>query len=119
LEKLLKEKGKNTKDVWNDIKIHDGSVQHLKFLTEKEKNVFKTYEEINQMDLIYQAAARQKYIDQGQSLNMMVHPDTPVKFLNQLYINAWQSGIKSLYYQHSMNAAQKFNQKLVCQSCEA
>lgn len=119
LEKLLKEKGKNTKDVWNDIKIHDGSVQHLKFLTEKEKTVFKTYEEINQMDLIYQAAARQKYIDQGQSLNMMVHPDTPVKFLNQLYINAWQSGIKSLYYQHSMNAAQKFNQKLVCQSCEA
>lgn len=119
LVKLLQAKDKDTKAVWDDIKNHDGSVQHLDFLSEHEKEVFKTYQEINQMDLIYQAAARQKHIDQGQSLNMMIHPDTPVKDLNQMYINAWQAGIKSLYYQHSMNAAQKFNQKLVCQSCEA
>lgn len=119
LVKLLEKKDKNDKEVWDDIKKHDGSVQHLDFLSEKEKEVFKTYQEINQLDIIYQAAARQEYIDQGQSLNMMVHPDTPIKDVNQLYIEAYKAGVKSLYYQHSMNAAQKFNQKLVCSSCEA
>jgi ribonucleoside-diphosphate reductase alpha chain len=91
----------------------------LDFLSDDEKMVFKTYSEINQMDVVYQAAARQKYIDQGQSLNIMVHPETPVKDVNQMYINAWKTGVKSLYYQHSMNAAQKFAQKLICEACEA
>ncbi len=119
LEALLEEKGMNNKDVWRDIRDHDGSVQHLDFLTEDEKDVFKTFPEIDQMSIIEQAAVRQPYIDQGQSLNIMVHPDTSVKDINQFYIAAWKLGIKSLYYQHSMNAAQKLNQQRVCKACEA
>ena len=118
LLELLKEKGMNTVDVWKSIRDYDGSVQHLEGLTEHEKDVFKTYSEIDQMTIIYQAANRQNHIDQAQSLNIMVHPDMPVKEINKLYVTAWQLGVKSLYYQHSMNAAQKFKQKKECASCE-
>jgi ribonucleoside-diphosphate reductase alpha chain len=116
---LLESKGKNTTDIWHSIRDKDGSVQHLEFLSENEKNVFKTYSEIDQMDIIYQAGNRQEYIDQGQSVNIIVHPDMPIKEINTLYITAWKLGLKSLYYQHSMNAAQKFKQKKDCVSCEA
>lgn len=119
LEKLLEEKGKNTTEVWHSIRDYDGSVQHLDFLTDEEKDVFKTYYEIDQMAIIYQAANRQNHIDQGQSLNIIVHPDMPVKEINKIHITAWKLGLKSLYYQHSMNAAQKFAQKKDCVSCEA
>ena len=118
LQKLLEEKGKNTDDIWKDIRDHDGSCQHLDFLSEKEKEVFKTYPELDQMAIIYQASVRQEFIDQGQSLNIIVHPDTPVKDINELYITAWKQGIKTLYYQHSMNAAQQLNLKQVCKACE-
>tara|TARA_B100001057_G_scaffold490127_1_gene577775 strand:- start:7983 stop:9773 length:1791 start_codon:yes stop_codon:yes gene_type:complete len=119
LMELLEEKGKNTTDVWHSIRNRDGSVQHLDFLTDEEKDVFKTYSEIDQMDIVYQAGNRQEYVDQGQSLNIIVHPDMPIKDINKLYITAWKMGLKSLYYQHSMNAAQKFKQKKDCVSCEA
>ncbi len=119
LLKLLQIKNKDTKEVWNSIRDADGSVQHLDFLTKKEKDVFKTYAEIDQMDIILQAAGRQTYIDQGQSLNVMISPDMPAKEINKLYTTAWKLGLKSLYYQHSMNAAQKFAQKKECTSCEA
>ncbi|QAA82051.1 ribonucleoside-diphosphate reductase subunit alpha [Aequorivita sp. H23M31] len=119
LEKLLEEKGMNTLEVWRNIRDYDGSVQHLNFLTEEEKDVFKTYSEIDQMDLIYQAANRQNHIDQGQSVNIIVHPEMPVKEINKIHVTAWKLGLKSLYYQHSMNAAQKFAQKKDCASCEA
>lgn len=119
LLELLEEKGKNTTDVWHSIRNRDGSVQHLDFLTDEEKDVFKTYSEIDQMDIVYQAGNRQEYVDQGQSLNIIVHPDMPIKDINKLYITAWKMGLKSLYYQHSMNAAQKFKQKKECVSCEA
>ena len=119
LIKLLKEKEKDNKEVWNSIRDADGSVQHLDFLTKEEKEVFKTYAEIDQMDIILQAAGRQTYIDQGQSLNVMISPDMPAKEINKLYITAWKLGLKSLYYQHSMNAAQKFAQTKECTSCEA
>lgn len=119
LEDLLKEKGMDTPEVWRDIRDRDGSVQHLDFLTEQEKDVFKTYSEIDQMDIIYQAANRQNHIDQGQSVNIIIHPDTPTKEINKIHVNAWKLGLKSLYYQHSMNAAQKFKQKKECASCEA
>lgn len=118
LEKLLEEKGKNTDEVWKDIRNHDGSVQHLDFLSEEERDVFKTYPEIDQLTIIHQAAVRQEFIDQGQSLNLLVHPDTPAKDINELYIEAWKMGIKTLYYQHSMNAAQQLNLKKVCKACE-
>ncbi|HZJ20015.1 MAG TPA: ribonucleoside-diphosphate reductase subunit alpha, partial [Pricia sp.] len=116
LEELLMEKGKSTTEVWRSIRDRDGSVQHLDFLTELEKDVFKTYSEIDQMDIIYQAANRQNHIDQGQSVNIIVHPDMPVKEINKIHVTAWKLGLKSLYYQHSMNAAQKFKQKKDCAS---
>lgn len=119
LEDLLEEKGQNTTEVWRSIRDMDGSVQHLDFLTEQEKAVFRTYSEIDQLDIIYQAAARQQFIDQGQSVNIIVHPDMPVKDINNIHVTAWKLGLKSLYYQHSMNAAQKFKQKKECTSCEA
>ena len=115
---LLEDKGRNTPDVWRDIRDHDGSVQHLDFLSDHEKDVFKTFPEIDQINIIYQASVRQSHIDQAQSINVMVHPDMPVKDINNIYITAWRLGLKSLYYQHSMNAAQKFKQKKECLSCE-
>lgn len=119
LMKLLESKGKNNDEIWHDIRNHDGSVQQLDFLSEDEKEVFKTYPEIDQMAIINQAAIRQEFIDQGQSLNVIIHPDTPVKAINELYIAAWKLGIKTLYYQHSMNAAQQLNLKKICKACEA
>lgn len=119
LKKLLAEKGKDTDDIWHDIRNHDGSVQHLDFLSNHEKEVFLTYPEIDQMAIINQAAVRQEFIDQGQSLNLLIHPSTPVKTINEFYINAWKMGIKTLYYQHSMNAAQQLNLKKICKACEA
>ena len=101
---LLEEKGQNTTEVWRSIRDFDGSVQHLDFLSEHEKDVFKTYPEIDQTVIVYQAANRQNHIDQGQSINVMVHPDMPIKDVNNIYITAWKLGVKSMYYQHSMNA---------------
>jgi ribonucleoside-diphosphate reductase alpha chain len=120
LEKLLEEKGKNIKEVWNDIRDKDGSVQHVDFLTQEEKDVFKTFAEIDQYAIIDQAGARQMFIDQGQSLNLMINPKTTsAKEINALYIDAWKNGVKTLYYQHSMNAAQVLGRKKVCVSCES
>jgi len=119
LEALLEEKGENTLEMWRSVRDMDGSVQHLDFLSENEKEVFKTYSEIDQLNIIYQAAGRQDFIDQGQSLNIIVHPEMPVKEINNIHVTAWKLGLKSLYYQHSMNAAQKFKQKKECASCEA
>lgn len=119
LEKILEEKGMNTREVWNSIRDRDGSVQHLEFLTQKEKNIFKTFSEINQYAIIDQAADRQKFIDQWQSLNLMIHPNTSAKDINALYMDAWKQGIKSLYYQHSKSAAQELSRKIVCAGCEA
>jgi ribonucleoside-diphosphate reductase alpha chain len=111
LEALLVEKGMNTADTWTSIRDNDGSVQHLEFLTAHEKQVFRTFSEISQKAIIEQAAVRQKYIDQAQSLNIMIDPSMPTKDLNALYLYAWEKGIKTLYYQHSMNAAQQFGRK--------
>jgi ribonucleoside-diphosphate reductase alpha chain len=104
--------------VWDSIRDADGSVQHLDFLSENEKAVFRTFAEIDQNAVIEQAAARQQYIDQGQSLNVMVPPDVPVKDINALYIKAWKLGVKSLYYQHSMNAAQQLVRKKLAAAAE-
>ena len=118
LIKLLEDKGMDTPEVWRQIRDRDGSVQDLDFLSENEKDVFKTYSEIDQLSIIYQAANRQNHIDQGQSLNIIIHPDTSTKEINKIHVTAWKLGLKSLYYQHSMNAAQKFKQKKECESCE-
>jgi len=121
LEDLLKQKGKDTREVWDSIMAEDGSVQHLEFLTEEEKEVFRTFAEIPQMSVIKQAAQRQKYIDQAQSINISIDPDeVSIKDINKLYIEAWESGVKSLYYQNSVNAAQKFSRDVLeCAVCES
>lgn len=120
LKKLLKEKGKDDDETWKSILIKGGSVQHLDFLSQYEKDVFKTFGEISQKEIIIQAAQRQKYIDQGQSLNIMVPPNTKPKEVNELMIFAWEQGIKSLYYQRSANPAQELARSILsCKSCEA
>ena len=125
LKKILNDMGKDTKDTWSSIKQNDGSVQHLDFLSDEQKDIFRTFSEINQSSVITQAALRQDFIDQSQSLNLMIAPDMPTKDVNKLLIDAWNLGIKTLYYQHSMNSAQAFSRKklglndLECSACEA
>ena len=120
LENLLETKGQNTPQVWESILQNGGSVQHLDILSDREKQVFKTFAEISPLEVVIQAAQRQKYIDQGQSLNLMIHPATPPKDINMLLIEAWKLGVKSLYYQYSMNAAQQLARSIMtCSSCEA
>jgi len=124
LKKLLVELGKDNKQTWDSIKKNDGSVQHLDFLSDEQKDVFRTFAEINQSSIINQAAVRQDFIDQSQSLNLMISPDMPTKDINKLLIDAWKLGVKTLYYQHSMNSAQAFARKklnmndLQCVACE-
>lgn len=123
LTKLLQEKGKDNLETWESIKNRDGSVQHLDFLTQEEKEVFKTFSEINPYTIVDQAGVRQQYIDQGQSLNLMLDPDMSVREINQLYLYAHNAGVKSLYYSYSMSAAQSLTRKRVmsedCAACEA
>ena len=119
LKDVLEEYDKNEMEIWDSIRDNDGSVQHLDFLTDKEKKVFRTFAEMDQAKIVEQAAVRQQYIDQGQSLNVMVGPDTPAKEINDLYLKAWRNGVKALYYQHSMNAAQQMTREKICESCEA
>jgi ribonucleoside-diphosphate reductase alpha chain len=120
LEKLLKEKSKNDQETWKSILIKGGSVQHLDFLTEEEKDVFKTFGEISQKEIVIQAAQRQKHIDQGQSLNLMIPPNTKPKEVNELMIFAWEQGIKGLYYQRSSNPSQELSRSILsCSTCES
>ena len=119
LVELLKEKGIDNEKTWESILLNDGSVQHLAALNDEEKEIYKTFAEISQLAIIQQAAQRQKYIDQGQSINVMIHPETPTRDINQLYLTAAELGLKSIYYQHSISAAQRFNRNLLnCSSCE-
>ena len=116
LECELEKYGLNTKKTWDSILKKDGSVQHLDFPT---KGVFKSFIEISPKEIILQAAQRQKFIDQSQSLNLMIHPSVPAKDINQLYLYAWEEGIKTLYYQFSQSSAQSFSRNILeCSSCE-
>jgi ribonucleoside-diphosphate reductase alpha chain len=120
LKKLLKEKNQDSDEVWKSILVKGGSVQHLDFFSENEKNVFKTFGEISQKEIIIQAAQRQRHIDQGQSLNLMIPPNCKPKEVSDLMILAWETGIKSLYYQRSANPAQELARSILnCKSCES
>ncbi len=101
LEKLLSEKSKNSDNVWNTILEQGGSVQHLDFLSQEEKDVFKTSFEIDQRWLIELAADRTPYIDQAQSLNLFIPADVEKWDLLMLHFRAWELGVKSLYYLRS------------------
>lgn len=120
LEKILESYGKNNQETWMSILTNNGSVQHLDFLGETEKSVFATFDEITPMTIVQQAAARQRFIDQSQSLNLMIPPKAPVKDVNALLIEAWKLGVKTLYYQRSANPAQELVRDITsCASCEA
>lgn len=102
LEKLLREKNYDTPEIWNSIVTNKGSVQHLNFLSDHEKEVFKTAFEIDQRWIIDLAGERSDYIDQGQSVNLFLPADIHKRDLHRLHFKAWQKGIKSLYYCRSM-----------------
>jgi len=113
----LEKYGLDTRETWDDILRNDGSVQHLDFPT---KEVFKSFVEISPKEVILQASQRQKFIDQSQSLNLMIHPSVSAKDINQLYIYAWEEGVKTLYYQQSQSSAQSFSRNILeCISCES
>lgn len=120
LQMVLANYNKDDNKTWKSILSHGGSVQHLEFLSEHEKMVFKTFGEISQKEIVIQAAARQKYIDQSQSLNLMIHPDTPLKDVNELMLFAWEEGVKTLYYQRGTNPSQELARNILnCVSCES
>jgi ribonucleoside-diphosphate reductase alpha chain len=122
LAELLKEKGRDSEAVWQSIAERGGSVQHLDFLSDHEKLVFRTMGEISQREIVIQAAQRQKFIDQSQSLNLWIDSRTSPKDVNALILEAWRLGVKSLYYQINVNAAQEFARAqnlMECSSCEA
>ena len=146
LERVLRKVGKNTKEVWDQILADGGSVLGLNFLDEwcfidtkvvevKEvevgseykivpiKDVFKTFKEINQLDLVRQAGIRQQYIDQAVSLNLAFPAIAEPKWINQVHLEAWKQGVKTLYYMRTESvlrgdiAQQAMNPD--CVSCEA
>lgn len=130
LEQKLDALGKNTIDVWAEINEHKGSVKTLDFLSEDEKNIFKTAREINQFALIRQAGQRQKYIDQGQSLNLFfTQPEVGNskeaslvgRYIHEVHLEAWRLGLKGLYYLKSESALKgdsMFASSSDCASCE-
>lgn len=111
LQLALTRTNNDTSTIWDDIAGYKGSVQFLPdyVLDEETKAVFRTFKEINQLELIQQAADRQKYIDQGQSLNLAFTSDAPAKFVNKVHMVAWELGIKSLYYYRSESVAKADN----------
>lgn len=120
LTKLLEEKGIDNEETWRSIMLNHGSVMHLSELTDEEKAVFKTFREISPMEIISQAAQRQQYIDQAQSLNLQIPSTMPVKDVNFLMIEAWKKGVKTLYYQRSSSVSKELMVNFVtCSSCEA
>lgn len=119
LEALLESKGRNDRATWESITKRGGSVQHLDCLNAHEKAVFKTFAETSQMEVVQQAAQRQPYLDQGQSLNLMIGPGTPARDINKLLLEGHKLGLKSFYYHFGQNAAQNFARNiLTCSSCE-
>lgn len=120
LKILLTQRGLDNEDTWRTIMLNHGSVQHLKELSEDEKLVFKTFKEISQLEIIQQASIRQNYIDQSQSLNLNIPATLPIKEVNNLIIEAWKLGVKTLYYQRSQSVSKEFITNIVsCSSCEA
>ena len=120
LAKLLEEKGLDNEVVWREIMLNHGSVQHMKELSQTEKDVFKTFKEISPMEIITQAAQRQQYIDQAQSLNLNIPASLAIKDVNNLMIEAWKMGVKTLYYQRSQSVSKELMVNFVtCSSCEA
>jgi ribonucleoside-diphosphate reductase alpha chain len=108
LDKIIREHLKTEDEIvaaWSSIIANDGSCQHLDFLDDWTKEVFKTSMEIDQRWLIQHAADRQEYIDQAQSLNLFFRPDVNIKYLHAVHFLAWKKGLKTLYYCRSEKLA--------------
>ena len=119
LKQVLADLGKDEPEIWQSVLDKGGSVQHLDFLTVEQKDVFKTFGEISQKEIIIQAAQRQPFICQSQSLNLFIHPNVPPKEVSDLLIYAWRNGIKSLYYHRSLNPSKHLMRSVnECKSCE-
>lgn len=130
LEALLERKGKNTASIWSQINGDRGSVKNLDFLTDNEKDTYLTAREINQFALVRQAAQRQKFIDQGQSLNLFFSsPPTDDaalrerigRYVHEVHMEAWESGLKGLYYMKTespLRGDKVFREESDCLSCE-
>lgn len=106
LEEVLQVYKRNTEDVWQSIVDNEGSVQHLDFLNEYEKEVFKTWAEIDQMWIVEQAAIRQEYLCQGQSVNLYFPKGADRKYVLAVHLAAWKKGLKGLYYYRTSSGAQ-------------
>lgn len=121
LQAVLAEHGLDNAGTWNDIAVNQGSVQHLP-LPENVKRVFLTAPEINQMAVVRQAAQRQPYVCQAQSLNLFFPHDVPAKWFNKVHLSAWEEGVKTLYYVRSESvlnadvASSAFSDD--CKACE-
>ena len=98
LRQLLEKHGKDTDEVWSSITTNQGSVSHLDFLTQEEKDVFKTAFELDQRWLVDLSADRTPHISQAQSINLFLPADVHKKDLHQIHFQAWKKGLKSLYY---------------------
>ena len=109
LEKLLEEKGVNTDSVWTSIITNKGSVQHLKYLTDEEKAIYKTADELNQSWVVRHASDRQPYICQGQSVNLFFPSGASKAYVNRVHIQAWADGLKGLYYLRTESTARAEN----------
>lgn len=125
LRNLLQDKGKDTEAVWKSILENNGSVQQLDFLTDQEKEVFLTAREINQFAIVKQAGQRQKFIDQGQSVNLFFPQNASPKYIHQVHMEAWKQGLKSLYYFRSESvlkgdlSSRDYERKMEeCKACE-
>ena len=109
LQMLLAEKGRDTDEVWSSITLNKGSVQHLDFLSEQEKAVFKTAFELDQRWIIEHAADRTPFVCQSQSVNVFLPADVHKRDLHQIHFMAWKKGMKSLYYCRSLSIARADN----------
>jgi ribonucleoside-diphosphate reductase alpha chain len=121
LEYLLRLKNQDTPEVWKSINEQNGSVQHLNALSIEEKEVFLTAREINQHVIIKQAAQRQKWIDQGQSVNLFFASNSSAKYIHEVHLAAWELGLKSLYYLRTEGVIKgdlASRSKEECKACE-
>ena len=119
MDKLIEKKCQDNENlnydrIWSSIIANDGSVQHLRCLTDEEKDLYKTAMEIDQRWVIEHAADRQEYIDQSQSLNVFFRPDTNITYLHAVHFLAWKKGVKTMYYCRSekIGKADKVSRKI-------
>lgn len=123
LKQMLQEKGKDSLDTWKSINEYDGSVQHLNFLSDDEKSLFKTGIEIDQEVIVRQAAQRQKWVDQGQSLNLFFSKSVDPRYIHKVHLLAHELNLKSLYYMRTQSilkgdSVSRQQDEDVCKACE-